>query len=749
MTRKLRSVFILAEAYPDLKADKNFHQLSASLVEIEDNLQYARRYYNGTVRDFNNLVQSFPGLVVARLAGFAAAEFFEIETATERNAPGGETMNAFPKMPAAAKSSLSVWVKAGAIANLPQFLIFNFIFLIFTFSAFAQNERILSFDSDILVRPDSSMSVVETIEVTAAAQQIKHGIYRDFPQLYHGKLGLRVKTGFDVKSVMRDGRPEPFHLEKRDNGVRVYIGSSSVMLPTGNHTYKIVYETDRQLGFFPDHDELYWNATGNAWAFPIDFATATVTLPSGATPHDLVAYTGTQGGRGTNYAAQIRDGKAHFETTHQLHPKQGMTIVVEWPKGFVTQPGVEAQGLSLMSDNKGLTFAVGGLLLVFLYYLIVWAAVGRDPARGTIIPLYGPPEKFSPAAVRYLVQMGFDDQAFTAAILNLAVKGKITIREDGKKQYTLTRTDEDYAGLLSEEKTLLQNLLDRGHPLRLTQTHAGTLQKARTDLQRQLKQSEEEVYFVRNWRYWLPGLIFSVVPLVVSLLDASDIATALFMLVWLTGWTAGVTLLLSQLVSCLRGGYWLKALPLALFATPFVGGEIMGLWFLVHSTSYWVVGLFVASALINGIFYHLMKAPTLAGRKILDQIEGFKMYLSVAEKDRLNLANPPERTPELFEKFLPYALALGVEQKWSEQFTQVLTNATVSEAGANYSPAWYVGTSWATLGAAGFASSLGSSFSTAITSASTPPGSSSGGSSSGGGGGSSGGGGGGGGGGGW
>jgi LemA protein len=87
LTRDLRSLFAVAEAYPELKADQNFRQLSASLVETEDNLQFARRYYNGSVRDYNNLVQTFPSLLVARGFGFSPAEFFEIETATERTAP--------------------------------------------------------------------------------------------------------------------------------------------------------------------------------------------------------------------------------------------------------------------------------------------------------------------------------------------------------------------------------------------------------------------------------------------------------------------------------------------------------------------------------------------------------------------------------------------------------------------------------------------------------------------------------------
>jgi uncharacterized membrane protein len=163
----------------------------------------------------------------------------------------------------------------------------------------------------------------------------------------------------------------------------------------------------------------------------------------------------------------------------------------------------------------------------------------------------------------------------------------------------------------------------------------------------------------------------------------------------------------------------------------------------VWVTSFFVPTLFVLAAVMNGVFYHLLKAPTAAGRRILDEIGGFRMYLSVGEQERLDLENPPQRTPELFEMFLPYALALNVEQAWAQQFATVLSAATRENAA--YSPSWYSGAAWSTLGAAGFTDSLGSSMSSAIASSSAAPGSSSGG----GGGGSSGGGGGGGGVGGW
>ncbi len=131
-----------------------------------------------------------------------------------------------------------------------------------------------------------------------------------------------------------------------------------------------------------------------------------------------------------------------------------------------------------------------------------------------------------------------------------------------------------------------------------------------------------------------------------------------------------------------------------------------------------------AMAFLNALFYHLLKAPTLTGRKIMDQIEGFKLYLSVAEKERLNLLNPPEKTPALFEKYLPFALALDVENAWSEQFAEVLAQAGTETQ--PYSPVWYSGSSWDSFHTSRFTNSLGSSFASAISSSSSPPGSSSG-----------------------
>jgi uncharacterized membrane protein YgcG len=281
--------------------------------------------------------------------------------------------------------------------------------------------------------------------------------------------------------------------------------------------------------------------------------------------------------------------------------------------------------------------------------------------------------------------------------------------------------------------------------LELKQKNHSVIRNTITALKKSLKNSYEKTYFITNLKYFIIGMAISVIILIAAAMYSS--AELTFSLVWTTFWSMGVSVLLFTVFKAWRNvvskgkvkvGGILAALFITLFSIPFVAGEIFGLFLLATEGSPLLIIVIGAIALANVIFYHLLKAPTLLGRKLLDKIEGFKMYLSVAEVDNLAKATLPEKTTQLFEKYLPYALALNVENEWSEKFSDIL--AEISD----YSPEWYNGAAISTFGAAGFASSLGSSFSSTISSSSTAPGSSSGSS-----GGSSGGGGGGGGGGGW
>lgn len=644
---------------------------------------------------------------------------------------------------------------------MKNFLAACFLALLVAVPAAAQTERIRSFDSRITVNTDGSMQVVETIVVESAGVDIVHGIYRDFPVRYTDRAGNRYSVLFDIVRVRRDGNPEPYHTENLSNGIRVYFGSSSYDLPPGTHSYQFSYRTNRQLGFFHDHDELYWNVTGNAWKFPIDAATATVLLPTNVrnVVTDISGYTGYQGEKGEAYTARRdEDSNPTFRAEH-LAPAQGLTIVVTWPKGLIAEPTAEQKRAWFIADNKSTIFGLAGWIVVLLYYVMIWGMVGKDPAPGTIVPLYEPPDNMSPAAMRFLERMGFDEKAFTAGIMGLAAKGYLIIEQDESRTYKLVRrknaTDKD-SSLSADEKSLARTLFEDGSPLVLKNKNHEVLARARKGLETNLHAALETTSFRTNVRYLWPGIVLSVLTIVAVVLmtGGSLLPVALFMSVWLTGWSFGVYMLVNSVIRAWKGVRSQGVLGagqagfLTLFSIPFIVGECVGLGMLIWACGLAATGVIAAAIGLNVLFHHLLKAPTLAGRALMDRVDGFKMFLKAVDADRLQTIARPDKTLRLFERFLPYAFALGVEHAWAEQFSQVLAQAATADAtgsGASYSPSWYSGAAFASFSASDFASNFSSSFSSAISSSSTAPGSSSGS----GGGGSSGGGGGGGGGGGW
>jgi len=612
-------------------------------------------------------------------------------------------------------------------------------------------ERILAFHSDIGVNADSSMAVRETITVNATGSRIRHGIYRDFPTSYRDRLGNRVVVDFHVVSIERDGQPESWHAQPQSNGIRIYLGDKNSFVSRGRHEYVFTYETRRQLGFFPDHNELYWNVTGNGWIFPIDAASATVLLPGGV-PRDkieLTGYTGRQGSQEQSLRCATEPGpQATFVASRPLLASEGLTIVVGWPKGFVHEPSASEQLGYVLKDNRNLLVGVAGSLLLLVYYLLVWFQVGRDPQKGVIMPRYEPPAGLSPAGMRYLVKMGFDNKAAAAAMLDMAVKKYVTI---GKSDtvYTLTRADGEKFVLTPDERLLAEKLLGSDKSLELSPAHHTRVQGAITALKNSLKTSEEKIYFLTNSRYLMPGVVFSALLVAATVLLApsqSAMVMGAFISIWLTGWSFGVVMLLLMVVAAWKAaisgesGAAVKGTAgfLTLFCLPFLAGEVFGISMLVRSTGLSTAGLLALLVFLNVLFHHLLKAPTHAGRVLLDQVEGFKMFLGAVDKDRLATLAASEQTPAVFEKYLPYAVALGVEKAWAARFADVLERA-------KYSPAWCSDGSWTGTNVGVMAGSLAASMSTAIASSAGSPGSSSGFGS----GGSSGGGGGGGGGGGW
>ncbi len=600
----------------------------------------------------------------------------------------------------------------------------------------AAEERIRAFHSHIVVLPDASMTVTEKITVSGAGQEIKRGIVREFPTTYKDRYGNTVRVGFEIVEIRKDGQPEPYHTEKFANGVKIFIGQKDVFLRPGRYTYTITYKTDRQLGYFQDYDELYWNVTGTGWTFPIDSVQAVVQLPPGTKIRQYAAYTGPFGAKDQDYRVSY-DGAGNivFTTTKALSPREGLTIAVAWPKGIVQEPSLSEKTVDFLKDNASVLSVAMGFLVLLGYYLIVWLQVGRDPGKGTIIPLFEPPKGFSPAASRFLMNMGFDAKTFAAALMDMAVKGYLRIRESNGLFVLEKKGD---GQLFSEEQTLGRDLFSGNQILEIAEKHQRTISSSQETLKKSLGKMLATIYFKTNRGYLGPAVVITLLMSTALIITADDAAAA-------------SACLLFYLVTCVilgvifvqwEGSGWFLKIFLTMFGSVwFLFSVILGPAAAFNSV---VVPLGLGGIiLLHLLFFQLLKAPTLQGRQIMDQIEGFKMYLSVAEKERLELLHPPEKTPALFEKYLPYAFALDVENEWSEQFAEVLAKAAAADRA--YSPSWYEGNTWSSQNLAGFAEGLGSSLSSSISAAATPPSSSSGS----GGGGSSGGGGGGGGGSGW
>ena len=619
------------------------------------------------------------------------------------------------------------------------------VVLLFVVAGARADERILDYHSDIAIAADASMTVAETIRVRAEGDRIRRGIYRDFPTAYRDAAGRRVNVVFDPIDVTRDGNPEPWHAEPLANGVRVYFGNADVMLDPGEHTYVFRYRTARQLGFFDDHDELYWNVTGNGWEFTIDRASARVSLPGDAARGTMKveAYTGAQGSTARDATTAVdADGRADVATRGALPANHGLTLVAMFAKGIVTQPTFADQARWFAFDNRRDAIALGGLGVLVLFLYTQWRRVGRDPKGGVIIPQYDPPTGVSPAATRLVRRMEYDDGCFAADVVLLGVGGALAIREDGKT-YILEQRGPVDADVPDSARVLHESLFRSGDTLKLVQANQPRIAAVRGEHQKFVTDIHAKPNYRRNDGIGCLGFLVAVGTLTTALL--LDTLKPNFPLVFSTIATGLLAMMLAgsvhAVISAWREGRhgvgWVIAVIVFAPATAAAG------YFLSHFSSVMFAVLVAAISAVQVPFGHWLRAPTVAGRQLLDRIEGLRLYLGVAERDDLARAKAPPMNLDEYQRLLPYAMALGVEKTWGDRLAVVMGASAIAAAGAGL--AWYHASSGRSFDAGSFGSSLGSSLSSAISSSASPPGSSSGG----GGGGSSGGGGGGGGGGGW
>lgn len=620
------------------------------------------------------------------------------------------------------------------------------LFLFFVGQSFAQQEQINTFKSTIEVQADGKLKVSETISVYANGNQIQRGIYRALPFEYKTKLGRKFRIDYTIEKVLKDGIVENFHTKKENGFLKIYIGNKDIFLSNGNYTYTIIYSTDRQIGFYEDFDEIYWNVNGVEWNFEIKTMQAEVILPPTATIKQYTAYTGYFGENGKDFEVkQIAENKILFKTTRSLNANENLSVAVAWQKGIVAEPTLIDKIKHFLYSNRMILVLILGSLISFLIHLFYWKKVGEDPPQGTIIPLFKPKNDLSPSAMRYIMEMKADMKGFTSALVSMATKGWIKIEK--KNIYYLHKIDDEQKEkekLTPSEKAIYNTIFAKKNKFKLSNTNYVAISNVVEQYKTAEAKIHKDTYFKLNRKYLVPGVMASLLTIgLASMVLSSGVSLfkgLIFVLVVL-GITSSFTGKISKAFNA-STGILVLFIAFSSFSHLFVSGGFQMIAFIVA---------IILLLILNFYFLYLMKAPTIFGRKEMDNIEGFKMYLKTAEEDRLNAQNIPNKTPQLFEKYLPYAIALNCENQWANKFKNIIAKAM--QSGEYEQPTWYTGRGHFVPRT--FVNDIGSKFNDAVNRASVPPpserGSSSGGGWSGGsgGGGFSGGGGGGGGGGGW
>lgn len=488
--------------------------------------------------------------------------------------------------------------------------------------AAARQLVIQHFDAQILINADGTIDVTENITAQFIGTNW-HGLYRTIPVEYTTPQGLNYTLFLDVLSV-RDGDGNKLKYDRshigRDTRLKIYVPNAD----NSTRTVVITYRVLDAISFFEDHDELYWNVTGTDSDVPFDSVTAHIVLPTGVTGLRAVAYTGLFGSRGQSSNVTAKDNLVEIETTRPLTFHEGLTAVVGFDKGFVHPPGVAAKTLLFLRSNW--PFFIPNIVFVVMFYLY-WTR-GRDPEHSSVTVQYDPPDSLTPGECGTLVDNEASMRDITATLVDLAVKGYITIEQKEESHllglthsknyiFHLKKPAADWAQARPHEQAMLVALFDAG---------------ANPDV----KLSDLQNHFYAN----LPGIrdrIFDALMNDGYYLHRPDTVRQAYIGF---GIVAGVLLI--------AGGAWLSQQT----GLPQLTWTIAG----------------IISGLVICVFGWFMPARTLSGWRTLKKLLGFEEFLGRVEKDQIERL---EKTPDLFEKYLPYAMALHVEKKWVQAFSGI------------------------------------------------------------------------------
>jgi hypothetical protein len=554
------------------------------------------------------------------------------------------------------------------------------------------------FCADVTVKPDATLEVREEITLDRAGKYYRYGFIRNLPidsedrwdRKYVGEYkrdnGIRVK----ILEVTQDGQPIRYEQGQGYGYSQLRIGAKNVPLDAGEHRYVIRYSVTGALKPGGSADTLYWNAIGHERDVPVEEALLSVHLPPGvpatdATVEPRVAGRGVSSPRRAETELERVNDDAGAVTYRASHvaPRQSLSLAVTWPAGFIHAPK-----LSLLSEDLWLLAAPA---LLVLFYLVAWLRIGPEPKPGTVVTSYEPPDGLSAASVRYALTTGSDGRTFAAVIAVLAVRGCLRVEpQDGK--YKLSRLMSDRAteaNLAPEEKRVLRMLFEDGAVIELTpamdERNAAQNTRYVSAIQQELVKRLGGSYFTRHAGVIALGVLATVVVALwlAATAQGRDTSSPMFFTMWIlfAGLITGLLFEVSFLPACkmatISGNGWMKLLPGTAALAAFGAVIVYMLLELAKSVSPAFSIMVAALLLINLVWGPQLKRRTPQGRRILDQIAGFRLFLEKVEKDRLDKLNSAGEAPEMLDEHLPYAIALEVREAWGDHLAQTFLVAGV------------------------------------------------------------------------
>ena len=480
--------------------------------------------------------------------------------------------------------------------------------------------RIEDFAVEIAIEPSGELLVTERI--TTRFLTPHHGIERFISISGQTSFGETVKIHLRLEEILMNGAPIPYTTNIRGSNRYIRIGDPDRMI-TGAYEYTIRYRVNRALLSTENTVRLYWNITGNEWDIPIEQASAIVRFPVTVNLESVssVSYYGYKGSAARGATGVPTEAGNLFFQSGILYPGEGLTIDISVPHEMlpIDPTSLWMRMWWFLDANKYTALP----LITLIGMVLLWAKLGKDPRKRVIAPAFEPPRDMHPGAVGVLIDDRIDLRDISAMFVGLAVKGYLTIQDLDDGQYSFLRQRATGDGLSPAEQAIFDTLF------------ASPEVEERT-----LASLEQEFY--------------KALPTIKSRLYGRLIES-------------GYYNNNPERTRRLYIAVGLLFLPVAVY----LGIQSMSLY------------LAAAVALSGGVilaFSRFMPRKTAKGVRKLEEVLGLSEYIRRAEVDRIEFHNAPEKGPGLFEKLLPYAIALNLTSVWTRQFEGLL----------NEPPRWYV-----------------------------------------------------------